>query len=353
MLCLNMIVKNEADVIERCLASVKPYIDSWCIVDTGSSDGTQAIIRNALSDLPGELHERPWKDFGHNRTEALELARDKAEYLLFIDADEVLVGKALPALTAQAYAIPVRYGEFSYDRTCIVRTDLPWRWDGVLHEYLEVGQPFTKARIEDFEIVVRQDGARSKDPEKFQKDAAILEHALRNDPNNARIVFYFAQSLRDAGDLRRAYECYERRSNMGGWDEEVWYAKYEMGRLTERMGDSPERVRSLYLDAFQFRPTRAEPLYELARYHRGRAEWALAYLFAKAAAAIPRPNDILFLDESVYRWRVLDELGIAGFWAGHKEDGRAALKRILLEDLAPRSERERMENNLWFYREAA
>ena len=45
---LNMIVKNEAHVILRCLASVKPWIDSWCIVDTGSSDGTQEIIQNYL-----------------------------------------------------------------------------------------------------------------------------------------------------------------------------------------------------------------------------------------------------------------------------------------------------------------
>ena len=45
--CLNMIVKNEAAVIARCLASVRPLIDSWAIVDTGSSDGTQEIVRDA------------------------------------------------------------------------------------------------------------------------------------------------------------------------------------------------------------------------------------------------------------------------------------------------------------------
>ena len=98
-ICLNMIVKNEAAVIRRCLDSVRPIIDYWVIVDTGSTDGTQDIIREHLRDLPGELHERPWRDFAHNRSEALELARGKGDYTLIIDADdtlEIAPGTALP-----------------------------------------------------------------------------------------------------------------------------------------------------------------------------------------------------------------------------------------------------------------
>jgi glycosyltransferase involved in cell wall biosynthesis len=78
-ICLNMIVKDEAPVIRRCLATVRPFIDFWVIVDTGSRDGTQAIISEFLQDLPGELIERPWVDFAHNRSEALAAARDKAD----------------------------------------------------------------------------------------------------------------------------------------------------------------------------------------------------------------------------------------------------------------------------------
>jgi hypothetical protein len=72
-ICLSMIVKDEAPVIARCLASVRPIIDYWIIVDTGSTDGTPAIVRKVLGDLPGELYERPWLDFVHNRSEALFL----------------------------------------------------------------------------------------------------------------------------------------------------------------------------------------------------------------------------------------------------------------------------------------
>src|SRR5690606_31494452 len=84
-ICLTMIVRNETSVIERCLKSVRPFIDCWSIVDTGSSDGTQQLVRAYLADLPGELHERVWQDFGHNRSEALTLARPWGDYLFVID----------------------------------------------------------------------------------------------------------------------------------------------------------------------------------------------------------------------------------------------------------------------------
>ena len=139
ILCLNMIVKNEAPVIRRCIDSVRPIIDRWVIVDTGSTDGTQDIIREHLLDLPGELHERPWRDFAHNRSEALELARAQSDYTLIIDADdtlEIAPSTVLPALSADSYMLEIGDARIVYQRTQLVRSALPWRYEGVLHEYL-------------------------------------------------------------------------------------------------------------------------------------------------------------------------------------------------------------------------
>src|SRR6185369_8019373 len=109
-ICLAMIVKNESAVIRRCLDSVRPFIDRWLIVDTGSTDGTQALIRDIMRDTPGELHERPWVDFGTNRTEALELARGLADYSLVIDADDVLEATGpLTTLTADSYSVDIDF----------------------------------------------------------------------------------------------------------------------------------------------------------------------------------------------------------------------------------------------------
>ncbi len=89
-ICLNMIVKNEKHVIRRCLEAVKGVVDYWVIVDTGSTDGTQEIIRECMKGLRGQLYERPWRDFAFNRNEALDLAAGKGDYLLLVDADEVM-----------------------------------------------------------------------------------------------------------------------------------------------------------------------------------------------------------------------------------------------------------------------
>src|SRR6185369_1983652 len=135
-ICLSMIVKNEAKVIQRCLASTRPFIDTWQIVDTGSSDGTQRIIRDYLGDLPGELHERPWRNFGANRSEALDLAQGRADFTLIIDADEVLASAddfAPGELELDAYQLRTELGDYTYYRTQLIRSRLPWRYEGVLH----------------------------------------------------------------------------------------------------------------------------------------------------------------------------------------------------------------------------
>jgi glycosyltransferase involved in cell wall biosynthesis len=70
------------------LESVKSIIGYLVIADTGSTDGTQNIIKELLRDIPGELYERPRVDFSHNRNEALHYALGKSDYLVFIDADD-------------------------------------------------------------------------------------------------------------------------------------------------------------------------------------------------------------------------------------------------------------------------
>ena len=43
-------------------------------------------------NIPGELYEDEWVDFGYNRTKALEKAFDKSDYVLIFDADDELCG---------------------------------------------------------------------------------------------------------------------------------------------------------------------------------------------------------------------------------------------------------------------
>ena len=96
-------------------------------------------------------------------------------------------------------------------------------------------------------------------------------------------------------------------------------------------------------------PTRSEPLSQLARYHRERREFALGYLYARQACAIPPPPDLLFVDVSIYQWRALDELGACAYYVGAFDEGRTAIERLLREGSLPAQERPRVEANLHFY----
>lgn len=349
--CLSMIVKNEAPVLARCLASVRPFITQWVVVDTGSTDGTQDVAREALAGVPGEVFERPWKDFAHNRNEAIELARGRADYLLTLDADDVLVARAdfaLPSLVSDAYSLLVEDGGTTYWRIHFFRPSAGYRYEGVLHEVLVSDGPRTQDRIAGLTYRRTHDGARSQDPDKYRKDAAVLEAALAREPDHARHAFYLAQSWRDAGELEKALEVYRRRAGMGGWEEEAWYAQLEVGKLSARLRRDDDSVIGSYLRAFERRPTRAEPLVYAAAYLRERGRVVAGYPFASAAHATRRPDDVLFVDEAVYAWRAADELAVSAYWVGRYAEARRLNEELLRGDKLPSSERSRVEANLAF-----
>ena len=72
-ICLAMICKNESEVIRRALSSCRPYINTWVVLDTGSTDGTQDIIREEMAGLPGQIIEEPWVNWETSRTRAIQL----------------------------------------------------------------------------------------------------------------------------------------------------------------------------------------------------------------------------------------------------------------------------------------
>ncbi|MFE1314296.1 glycosyltransferase [Streptomyces sp. NPDC058755] len=352
--CLNMIVKDEAPVIRRCLESVRPLIDTWVIVDTGSTDGTQDVIRDVYSDLPGELHERPWKGFDGSRTEAIELARAGADYLLFMDADdmmEVAPGSVMPDLTLDAYRLNVRSERYTHRRRALVSTRLPWRYVGVLHEYLDCGTQYSLGNLEGATIVVVGGGGRSRGKsqrEKYLGDAEILQQGLLKEPGNERYVFYLAQSWRNVGEFEKAIEAYDRRAGMGGWDEEVFCSRLFAAQLAEKLERPPAEVMDRYLGAHESRPTRAEALGELARWCRLNGQrWPLAHLFARQAARLPCPRvDHLFVEPDWYHWRALDELGVSAYWVGEYEESEDCCERLLAGNKLPAEHRDRVLQNL-------
>lgn len=261
-----MIVKNEAKVIQKCLASVKHIIDYWVIVDTGSTDGTQKIIEEFLSDIPGELHERPWVDFAFNRNEALDLAKNRGDYFLFIDADERFEWKDssafLPLLDKDYYMGIIHHGAFVFLRTILVNSRFDWRWVGIIHEFVTSVEGQDRGILHHPIVRSTVEGNRSQDMQKkFRHDIELLERALEMEPRNSRNRFLLAQQYEGVGEYALALKNYEMRAMAGSSDLEVFYSFYRMGLMQKELGMLPEIFINHYLKAFQMRPWRAEPLF--------------------------------------------------------------------------------------------
>jgi glycosyltransferase involved in cell wall biosynthesis len=351
-LCLNMIVRDEAHIVTEALESVSPFIDYWVIVDTGSKDETPALIRDYFSALgiPGELHFREWRNFGFNRTEALQLCSGKATYAWVIDADDRVVGQPdFSSLDKDVYSLLYGTG-FCHWRQQLFRASLPWRYRGAVHEYAECSVPVTHGRLNGhYHIESRTLGSRNLDPKKYERDIALLQEELRAQPDCPRSTFYLAQSYFDNGDWTQSRRWYRKRVALAGWSEEVFYSKLRIAQCLEKQDGPFDELCARYLDCWEYRPSRAEPLYHLSRLCRQNERFHSGYLYGSWASRIPVPeNDVLFIDTTVYKWRIDDELSLNAYYTGHYEESASLCRKILRREDIPAADRERIIKNLDF-----
>lgn len=352
-ICLNMIVKNESAVIRRCLESVRPFIDYWVIVDTGSTDGTQQIIKNYLKDIPGELYERPWKNFGENRSEAFTLAQNKGDYVLLIDADDILkVEKSfsLSDLTEDLYNMWRGFDGFSQLHPQLIKGDLPWKWVGVTHEYLACDGPYSSALLDGVKYVTGVGGHRSQGTGKFFENIRLLEEGLKKEPDNERYFFYLAESYRDAGEKGKALEWFQKRVAKGGWVEEIFWSMLQIGHMLREIGLPKNVVSESYLNALRFRPHRIEPLYYLVEINNQAHDYETAYAFLQMKDSLPKAKekDALFNMDWIGDYGLTFLRSICTYYLGKYQESIDACDELLANPHLPESWRQQTVENRKF-----
>lgn len=303
---LILMVRNESKIIERCLKAVETFVDAVCVHDTGSVDNTCELVKEYLKTHKGCLTTSTWKDFGYNRTQSFVEARKfvesngydlKQTYGLLLDADMMFeVGSLLSQnLTEVGYTIIQKNGNLEYPNCRLVRMDHPWVCKGVTHEYWDGSTtplPKTICWIDDW-----NDGGCKAD--KFERDARLLEQGLADEPTNVRYMFYLAQTYHCLGRFEDAIRMYKRRIKAGGWFEEQWYSMYMIGQTYLTLKNVP-KFEEYMLKAYEFRPTRAESLYKLAKYFRETSQHYKSYHYMRLGVGIPLPSDSLFVETDVY-----------------------------------------------------
>ena len=313
-ICLNMIVKDEAHIILETLNNIKKYIDYWVISDTGSTDGTQELIKNFFKEagIDGELVSHKWRDFGYNRSKALEACYNKSDYIWVIDADDIVVGdfKFPEKMEDDLYSL--KYGlDFTYDRGQVFKNrELKWEYRGILHEFPVCSnkKDVKQGKIEgNYYIDSRRLGARNKVSDKYERDAKLLsDHIMKhpNDPLTERYCFYAGQSYFDCHDYENSMKYYEKRLEFKGWYEEMYFTYNKIAHCLVRLKRSEKEIVKAFLKAHTYLPSRVEPLFDLSEYYLSINNYERACYYLSKAIRIPYPsNQILFLHRDIYEWR--------------------------------------------------
>jgi hypothetical protein len=283
-IALALIARDEARCIARCLASVRPWVDRLLVLDTGSTDATVELARQAGA----EVHRFDWiDDFSAARNRALALA--DGDWNLVLDADEWLVSGGAE-LAALRRAEPSFVGQLrvdsEFDAADGVGMASSWlarvlprggRFVGRIHEQVESGTPRRRLAVH-----IGHDGYRAaRRDAKRGRNQRLLQLALAEQPGDAYLHYQFGKDLEQGECFQETVPHYEAAYASGapadpwrhdlvlrlmhahkrtrGWERGVALADAEMARWPE----SPDyffTLADLLLDWAAAEPARAGDL---------------------------------------------------------------------------------------------
>jgi tetratricopeptide (TPR) repeat protein len=320
LLELVMIVKNSGEVLRNCLNSIKPYIDHWTILDTGSVDNTPDIIREEMKGIDGNLYFEDFVDFSTTRNRSLELSSKTCKYTIILDDSYELFGGGQLRnflLQTDKDAFCIKIGQFNgnvlenyYFSLRIIKSCLNLRYKGRVHEvidynnfyYIENDGVFIND-IEDFEHVVR---SRNRN----RKDIINLLQDYEENSKNPRTLYYLAKTyylLRDYENSVKYYIELDSLDNIYNIDREYKFcAKYELACLEfSEVDNDVEKFNKKLLQIQKLFPERIEPLYRICciLYENKKYEECAKIIEKIMKVPIPKVY-ITILDTTVYNYYI-------------------------------------------------
>lgn len=358
--------KNEEHIIGTVLDAVAPYIDYLIVADTGSTDNTIKIVEEFMerTGIPGEVHVDEWHGFDKNKNIMMGYAFDKSDYVLHLDADDILAGDfsfTLDDTGYDNYLMTMKRGTSTWKATVIYDNRVHWKFCGVAHTIIKcLERPHVKTGdLSDRGWVIADGvGSRAFDPKKYLYDAERLEKqffdTLVDDPDglNIRSVFYTAQSYMDYGMYDKALEwnsLYQKISNT--WIEERFESQMRISRCMMALPEkySIQRIINEMEKAIEIFEDRAEPYYHLGKYLNQRGMHDLAYSYLTRAKSISleeaQRKYVLFVSVTCYNEYVNDELSVSCYYLNKISEGVSLIEEII-DDPKFEAQRARISKNL-------
>lgn len=359
-LVLTQIVKNEAHVITRMLNSIKSIVDIVCLVDTGSTDNTIEVVKNwgEQNNIETHVFERPFDNFENSRNYSIQMAREVTKdrgndyWGFWLDADETI--EILPTfnknnINKDLYMFNTYINVMKYTRNECFKLDKPFRFYGPVHEFIVCDdRNITSGLMEGLNVRVQMDGGswQGNIPEKYKSHAVTLERYIDTNRQDPRWIFYTAQSYHDSAcipdnreeneeRLRRSMKYYkERISRTDGYPEELFYSQFRVGTIMRAIEEPWHLTMNEFLKAYSMDPLRAEPIKAIIDYYLAVGEWHNAYLFSKFAKMNfhqrnPYPQRLLFVDESLYIWKILEVHAASCFYTGRKDEAKQTYQEMV------------------------
>ncbi|MEL7564890.1 MAG: glycosyltransferase family 2 protein [Dehalobacterium sp.] len=323
---LCMIVKNEEEILARCLDTAKDLVDEINIVDTGSTDRTVEIAQQYTDRV---FHFEWINNFAAARNESFKYATK--DYILYLDADDVLLEadraklkKLKKTLDPSVDSVSMYYDagtdEFGnvtmrYRRNRLVKREKNFKWRGDCHQYLEV-----YGKIINSDIAVTHKKIRHA----VGRTVSIYTNKIaRGDVFSPRDYFYYGNELRENSRYEEAIESYKKNISMKeGWVEDKIFACIFMGDCYRFLGDMDNELLSLF-ESFKYTAPRAEACSRIGYNFQRKREYKTAiFWYELAISQVPDSERWSFVYPAYYTWYPHLQLCVCYYNLGDYQEAR-------------------------------
>lgn len=299
-LCLAMLVRNESAIIARSLQSVRPLISHWIIFDTGEDPALQFVVQRTLSPLPGRIHRLPFSDFSDLRNRLLVEACQYGDFVLMIDADEILLESGnicteMSGFTVGNIAVGDEQSRYSVPR--LFSNQVLGKFTGAVYERF-IDRDRDRDRVTNLiscNLFHAKNGYRYQHSESLKQDQAKLESVVSVDTPGGLDHFNLARLLIRRGQPAKAIQHLNKalnREELTGLHQ--WYTHYLLGLLAVEQNAQLDMITPHFARAYDKRPDKLEPLHQMVQLYMQSDELEQAYALSCVA------NEIFDYDKSFY-----------------------------------------------------